>query len=95
MKRLMKQSSVLLPVMGLRSYLARLKRCRLFIANEDGPLHMAMALGVPTVGIFGPSYNKYWFYYKDNFKKILSKNIMVEKVIKEIAGWRPKKKKSR
>lgn len=48
---------------------------------------MAMALGVPTVGIFGSRFDKFWSYYKDNFKKIVSKNIAnisAEQVIKEI-----------
>ena len=33
---------------------ALLARCRLLIANDGGPLHMASALGVKTVSIFGP-----------------------------------------
>jgi heptosyltransferase-2 len=28
---------------------------RLFVGNDSGPTHMAMALGVPTVAIFGPT----------------------------------------
>lgn len=33
---------------------AILERCRIFIGNDSGPMHVAAALGVPTVGIFGP-----------------------------------------
>lgn len=29
------------------------KKCGLFIANDSGPLHMALALGVPTVALIG------------------------------------------
>jgi len=32
-----------------------LARCRVVIANDSGPLHMAAALGVPTVALFGPT----------------------------------------
>jgi ADP-heptose:LPS heptosyltransferase len=30
-----------------------IKKCRLFIANDSGPLHMALALGVPTLALIG------------------------------------------
>jgi ADP-heptose:LPS heptosyltransferase len=32
---------------------ALLSRCRLLVANDSGPLHMGLALGVPTIGLFG------------------------------------------
>lgn len=32
-----------------------MRRARLFIAGDTGPLHLAAALGVPTVAIFGPT----------------------------------------
>jgi lipopolysaccharide heptosyltransferase II len=32
---------------------ALMKKCRLFIANDSGPLHMALALGVPTLALIG------------------------------------------
>jgi len=34
--------------------------CRLFIGNDSGITHMAAALGLPTVAIFGPSDHKIW-----------------------------------
>jgi len=32
---------------------ALLKYCRLLVANDSGPLHMGLALGVPTIALFG------------------------------------------
>jgi ADP-heptose:LPS heptosyltransferase len=32
---------------------ALLSRCRLLVANDSGPLHMGLALGVPTIGLLG------------------------------------------
>lgn len=34
--------------------IALLERCHLFIGNDSGPLHLAAALGLPTVSFFGP-----------------------------------------
>jgi heptosyltransferase-2 len=33
---------------------AVLRRCRLFIGNDSGPVHVAAGVGVPVVGFFGP-----------------------------------------
>ncbi|MFZ5449070.1 MAG: glycosyltransferase family 9 protein [Thermodesulfobacteriota bacterium] len=32
---------------------ALLSRCRLLVANDSGPLHLGLALGVPTIGLLG------------------------------------------
>lgn len=34
---------------------ACLKRCRLYVGNDSGLMHMAAAAGIPTLGLFGPS----------------------------------------
>ena len=44
----------------LLQYGAVLKRCSLFIGNDNGPMHMAAALGVPVVALFGPSDPAEW-----------------------------------
>lgn len=41
--------------MHLGRVAALLARCALFIGNDTGLLHVAAALGTPTVGIFGPT----------------------------------------
>lgn len=39
---------------GLREMAAVLRRCRLFVGNNSGPAHIARAVGIPVVEIFGP-----------------------------------------
>ena len=38
----------------VEQFMGLLKKCRFVLCNEGGPLHIAVALGVPTVSIFGP-----------------------------------------
>jgi len=51
----------ILPVIpDLALFLAVLKRAKVFISSDTGPLHFAAALGVPTIGLFGPSSPAQW-----------------------------------
>ncbi len=43
---------------------ALLKRCRLLIANDSGPLHLGAAIGTPTIGLFGPTTPDQFFPYR-------------------------------
>ncbi|BDC52241.1 ADP-heptose--LPS heptosyltransferase [Bryobacterales bacterium F-183] len=38
---------------NLREFVDHASRCRLFLTNDNGAMHVASALGVPTVAIFG------------------------------------------
>ncbi|MCX5750996.1 MAG: glycosyltransferase family 9 protein [Candidatus Saganbacteria bacterium] len=91
MIRQMKQKAILLPFKGMRKYLALLSKCDLFVANEGGQIHMAMALKFPTIGISSLSNpnHKYWLYYKNNFKKIISNDIRAVSVIQVLKALSP------
>ncbi len=39
---------------GIGTMAALLEQCDLFIGNDSGPMHVAAAVGTPTVAIFGP-----------------------------------------
>ncbi len=37
---------------------ACLRRCRAFLGNDSGLMHLAAAAGIPTLGLFGPSHTR-------------------------------------
>jgi len=46
--------SVVATGLSLGGFAAAMKRCRVVICNDGGPLHIAVSQGVKTVSIFGP-----------------------------------------
>jgi lipopolysaccharide heptosyltransferase II len=47
--------TVLAPKTSLKQLAGLIKNCGFILANDSGPMHMAAALGIPTLGIFGPT----------------------------------------
>jgi lipopolysaccharide heptosyltransferase II len=50
----------------LRQLAAVISHCALFIGNDAGPMHIAAAVGTPTLGLFGPGEENIWFPYKSD-----------------------------
>jgi lipopolysaccharide heptosyltransferase I len=48
-------SARLAPPTGVRDIIPYIRRARLFVSGDTGPMHLASASGVPVVGIFGPT----------------------------------------
>jgi lipopolysaccharide heptosyltransferase II len=46
--------------LGLRQFMAVLAECGALICNDSGPMHIATALNVPVVAVFGPT-EPLWF----------------------------------
>lgn len=59
-RALMKKPSLLAPATGWQELGALLERSALFVGNDSGPKHVAVALGTPTVTIFGPTHPATW-----------------------------------
>jgi len=53
----------ILNVLPLRQLAAVISCCSVFVSNDAGPMHIAAALGVPTIGLFGPGEDSIWFPY--------------------------------
>ncbi|MFB0517758.1 MAG: lipopolysaccharide heptosyltransferase II [Acidobacteriota bacterium] len=56
MTKIMKSTPIVLTGnTTLQELIAVISLCQLFISNDSGPMHLAAALKVPTIGIFGPT----------------------------------------
>jgi heptosyltransferase III len=49
-----------IPPPGLMEMAALLERCHLFVGNDGGPRHFAIAVGTPTVAVFGRPFPESW-----------------------------------
>ncbi len=69
-------SSIVLPRLDLNSLKAVVKNCDLVIGNDTGPTHMAWALNIPSITIFGctPGNRN---TYLTNINKIIESNSAV------------------
>jgi len=52
--------SVMIPKTSLRQMAALLARCKLVVTNDCGPMHLATAVGTPTVTLYGPTDPANW-----------------------------------
>ena len=53
--RMESQPIVLSGKTSIRELMCIVKRCAVLLTNDTGPMHVAQALGVPVVAIFGPT----------------------------------------
>ena len=54
-KEMMRHPSIIPPRTTLKQLGAFLKRCAFVVSNDAGPMHLSAVLGVPTLGIYGPT----------------------------------------
>lgn len=55
LKMQMRHDCFVVPKTSLKQMGALLLHCSALISNDSGPMHIAAAVGVPTLGIFGPT----------------------------------------
>lgn len=51
------------PVLNLRQLASVQNQMQVFVSNDCGVMHLAVAAGTPTIGLFGPSQPHIWFPY--------------------------------
>ena len=58
---------------GLDVFAGLIKNFHLFLTNDGGPMHMAVALGVKTVSVFGPVSEVVYGPYPSNRNHVVLK----------------------
>lgn len=73
--RINKGNAFVIPDSPIRYLGAIISKCDLVIGNDSGPLHIAVAMGVPTLGIYGPTNPKLQGPYGENNLSIVNEKL--------------------
>ena len=70
---------------------AHLKKCKIFIGNDSGLMHIASASGIPTLGLFGPSLESRYAPKGNNAHYIRTKKTFNQLTGSKNFDWNTKK----
>ena len=71
----LKEKAVVAPETTIREMAALINECEIVVANDSGPMHIAAALEIPTLGIFGPTDPKAHGPYSHNSDYIIKDDL--------------------
>lgn len=66
---------IIAPKSSLTQMAALIAKCKIVIANDSGPMHISAALGIPTLGIFGPTNPKAHGPYSSNSDYVIKEDL--------------------
>jgi heptosyltransferase III len=66
--------TIVLPRLELRAFMGALAACQVLISGDTGPAHIADALGVPRVTIFGSTFPEIWAPARSSVTVVASAN---------------------
>ena len=69
------EEAIMIPETDLTLMSAFIKQCNIIIANDSGPMHIAAALGIPVLGIFGPTDPKGHGPYSMNSSYVIKEDL--------------------
>ena len=71
----MKLPARVIPKTSLSQLGAIIHRCAFIVSNDSGPMHIAASLGIPTLGIFGPTNPLQQGPYGDNHRWVRNEGL--------------------
>jgi ADP-heptose:LPS heptosyltransferase len=60
---------------ALRDFLAILAKCRLLVCNESGPMHLAAAVQIPVVTVFGSGFPEWFHPLGENHRIVIRRDM--------------------
>jgi len=63
-KKIMQPQVRIIEPLPLRGLSALLSHLAVYVSNDCGPMHISVAVGTKTIGIFGPGQEEIWFPYR-------------------------------
>lgn len=61
--------------LSFKRFVAVLSRCQLFLCNDSGPMHVAAALKVPVVAVFGPQRPEWFGPYGAGHRVVIRRDV--------------------
>jgi heptosyltransferase-3 len=81
----------LYPTPNFKSLGALQERCRVFVSSDGGPMHFSVAVGTPTVGLFGKTDPRLWRPWGDGHVALRrgreAELISVDEVYQSVKKW--------
>ena len=69
------EKAILAPATDLSSMSGLINNCTIVLANDSGPMHISAALGIPTLGLFGPTNPKMHGPYSDKSDYVIKDDL--------------------
>ncbi len=74
-KQRLAENAILIPKTSVSELTGYINNCSIILANDSGPMHISAAIGIPTLGLFGPTNPKRHGPYSDKSGYIIKENL--------------------
>ena len=72
---LMRNKPLIMPPTDIKQLAAFIEECNVLITNDNGPMHISVAVGTPTVTVYGPTNSDNWNPPNEQFHRAVKSNM--------------------